>query len=76
MPSNAMSWLPFGLALGSPLSCYTQGGVHITELVNKTMVTITATTITPIITASLLFMFYPSNISNAFVLVATCCWDL
>ena len=59
MPSSAMSWSPFVLTLSSPLSYYTQGGVHITELVNTIIVTITATTIAPIINASLVFMFYP-----------------
>ena len=62
MPSNAMSWLPFVLASNPPLSCYMQGGVHITELVNITMVTITATTIIPIITASLVLIFYPYHL--------------
>ena len=52
-----MSWSPFVLTLSPPLSCHTQGGVHITELVNITIVTITATTIAPIINASLVLIF-------------------
>jgi hypothetical protein len=57
-----MSWSPFALVLRPPLSYYTQGGVHITELVNITMATVTTTTITPIVIASLIFIFYPYHL--------------